>query len=297
MNSANVTFEVNKTAKYWAKKMLKSQVTSTEQLELASWLEKDEAHKLAFFRCRQQLLTNQTFYKRAIAASVAMAASIMLFFSLPNTIFESPVEPFELTSVQGNNHVLPDGSQVQLNVNSKVLVQYSSEQRLITLAKGDAWFDVVADNTRPFVVKYLSVEVKALGTSFAVKTHQNIQVQVTEHSVEVKDSATNQTRLVTEGAGVTKDHSNWREQTSKELNAALAWRDKLIIFDATPLSFALNELSHYLGKDIELVAPIAQDEPVTGRFNTNNASLALEMICDGMGLKQKQLSDKKILLF
>ncbi|GHG06024.1 FecR family protein [Thalassotalea marina] len=297
MNSPNKQFDINKTAKRWAKIMVNAQVSTTEQRELALWLEQDKAHKQAFFQYRQQLIAKQKPYRRVVAAGFAMAASIMLFILMPNMVLESPAVPLELTSIQSKTHVLPDGSRVELNVNSNILVQYTSEQRLITLTKGDAWFDVKADKTRPFIVKHLSVEVKALGTSFAVKTHQNLQVQVTEHSVEVKDKVTNQIRVVEQGEGIIKDHSNWREQTAKELNTALAWREQLIIFDATPLSLALEEISLYLGKDIELVAPIAHDEPVTGRFNTNNANLALEMICEGMGLKQKPLLDKKILLF
>lgn len=82
--------------------------------------------------------------------------------------------------------VLADNSTVLLNTDSQLRVQYQSDRRLLTLAQGEAHFEVAHDPQRPFEVFAGSGRVQALGTAFTVRmAQQGVSVFVTEGVVEV----------------------------------------------------------------------------------------------------------------
>jgi ferric-dicitrate binding protein FerR (iron transport regulator) len=74
-----------------------------------------------------------------------------------------------------------DGSQITLNKNSEVRypVAFTAASRQVKL-RGEAFFDVTPDKTRPFVITCDEVSVKVLGTSFQVSDRavSKITVQV-----------------------------------------------------------------------------------------------------------------------
>jgi ferric-dicitrate binding protein FerR (iron transport regulator) len=68
--------------------------------------------------------------------------------------------------------VLPDGTQVWLNSNSRLKYNndFYANNREVTL-DGEAYFDVTKDARLPFIVHAASIDIKVLGTSFAVKSY------------------------------------------------------------------------------------------------------------------------------
>jgi transmembrane sensor len=69
-------------------------------------------------------------------------------------------------------HILPDGSRVWLNADSKLSYGpgFGVETREVRLS-GEGYFDVVKDSTRPFIIHTLNMDLKVLGTSFNVKSY------------------------------------------------------------------------------------------------------------------------------
>ena len=68
--------------------------------------------------------------------------------------------------------ILPDGSKVWLNADSRLTYHntFNSRIREVEL-DGEAFFDVVKDSGRPFIVHTSGIDVKVLGTSFNVKSY------------------------------------------------------------------------------------------------------------------------------
>ena len=64
---------------------------------------------------------------------------------------------------------LADGTQLTLNANSRVIVEYTGRLRKLTLVKGEAMFNVAHEPQRPFEVIIGDRKVIALGTSFQVR--------------------------------------------------------------------------------------------------------------------------------
>lgn len=61
---------------------------------------------------------------------------------------------------------LSDGSTAEVNCDGHIEIQFDAERRLIRLGSGEAYFHVVRDPTRPFMVKVGVTTVTAVGTAF-----------------------------------------------------------------------------------------------------------------------------------
>lgn len=75
---------------------------------------------------------------------------------------------------QKANVVLPDGSKVWVNSDSKLSYgsRFNQKERVLSL-EGEAYFEVAPDKDRPFIVETNEMAVRALGTSFNVKSYED----------------------------------------------------------------------------------------------------------------------------
>ena len=84
---------------------------------------------------------------------------------------------------------LPDGTQVWLNADSKITYNenFLGREREVNLT-GEAYFDVVRDEERPFVIHTSVIDIRVLGTSFNVRSYAdepNTETSLVHGSVEV----------------------------------------------------------------------------------------------------------------
>ncbi len=87
------------------------------------------------------------------------------------------------------NLLLPDGTQVWLNSGSKLSYDktYGNNIREVSLS-GEAYFDVVKNPARPFIIHTVSIDIKVLGTAFNVKSfpgEKNTETSLIRGSIEV----------------------------------------------------------------------------------------------------------------
>ncbi len=130
----------------------------------------------------------------AIAASVLFAAVFMLVDGLNNAEKQVlPVTPalasYSTSTGQQKTVELPDGSVVTLNTNTRILIDFNDNRRRAILDRGEAFFEVVARPSQPFVVDTGSRAVTVLGTKFDVfRSGFDLQVSVVEGVVVVHSS-------------------------------------------------------------------------------------------------------------
>jgi transmembrane sensor len=134
-----------------------------------------------------------------VAASLLFATFLFYLF-----VGENPLKPSELTSAVEAGGVLvkhknltndilelqlPDSSRVELKPNSELSYsEHWGEQKREVRLIGEAFFEVVKDNKRPFYVHGGQIITKVLGTSFTVKAAMNarsIEVAVRTGKVSV----------------------------------------------------------------------------------------------------------------
>ena len=85
--------------------------------------------------------------------------------------------------------LLPDGTQVWLNSNSRLKYNsgFNSNSREVTL-EGEAYFDVAKDIARPFIVHVSALDVKVLATAFTIKSYpqdETIEATLLKGMIEV----------------------------------------------------------------------------------------------------------------
>jgi len=69
---------------------------------------------------------------------------------------------------------LPDGTQVWLNADSRIAYNENFQGNLREVSlQGEAYFDVVRDEKRPFVIHTQAIDIKVLGTAFNVRSYEN----------------------------------------------------------------------------------------------------------------------------
>lgn len=95
--------------------------------------------------------------------------------------------------------LLPDGTTVWLNAGSKLHYEndFRGTTRVVRL-EGEAFFDVIKDPARPFIVRASDIDIRVLGTAFNVKSYpedKNVEttlyhglVNVTRHNAKAATS-------------------------------------------------------------------------------------------------------------
>jgi transmembrane sensor len=180
---------------------------------------------------------------------------------------------------------LSDGTTIQLNTASAIQVDVNVRQRQVTLSRGEAFFNVTQDPTRPFIVKVGTGKIQVLGTKFNVRLDgRRASVAVLEGRVKVDGvdlHAGEGAKLTSETAAVKLPKINAAKMTS--------WREGKIYFDHDPLSKVLQEVNRYTE------TPFVVDEPDTARltlsgvFRTGDVDSVAFALRETYGLKTERV--------
>lgn len=143
---------------------------------------------------------------------------------------------------------LADGSRVFLNSESTLRfpVHFTGKKREVFLT-GEAYFEVVKDAAKPFIVHTDRTAVQVLGTEFNIMAYgdeENTEVTLVEGAVEVAVSKSHE-RLV---PGQQMSVNNTSLQTNVrqvKIDQYIAWKKGLFCFDAMPLEQLLRGLSRW----------------------------------------------------
>ncbi len=265
------------------------------------------------------LATRKSMSRVAIIGSaLALAASIAVVIS----IISGPVR--EASDNDGGRHIvatdylyheLDDGSEIDLNAGSAVVVKYSESERLIHLVSGEAHFTVAKNPDRPFVVKTKGALVRAVGTAFNVRVAQNeLEVLVTEGVVrmetgvasefagspEFKDSPAavdlgrGQRSTIMFGEGEPQAVVDLVEL--KDLEDLLSWKPVVFDFEGTPLSDAILQFNERNEKQLVLTDGSLADFPVVASFRSDNLEGFARLLELTAGLEIDDSQYNKIIL-
>jgi transmembrane sensor len=197
----------------------------------------------------------------ASAASVALVACIALQW--PDA--EPPVVSHRTELGEQRSIALYDGSIVTLNTLSEATVRFDRATRRVTLVAGEAMFDVVSDPDRPFVVETGSVTLNVTGTKFSVyRRDDSTRVAVVEGSVRAVSRHTpDRPVIVRAGEGVVATGRGILPDTRFDVERAIAWTERRLVFDGAPLSEVVHEFNRYNRKPL-----IVEDSALANRAIT-----------------------------
>jgi transmembrane sensor len=107
---------------------------------------------------------------------------------------------------QQKARLLADGSEVILNTNSQIRVDYGGGYRQVHLLQGEALFSVAKDTERPFRVYAANGRIEALGTAFSVYLNGgDVNVTVTEGRVSLASLSPSRSKVARLATSVGQD--------------------------------------------------------------------------------------------
>uniref|UniRef100_UPI003216A622 FecR family protein n=1 Tax=uncultured Draconibacterium sp. TaxID=1573823 RepID=UPI003216A622 len=229
------------------------------------------------------------FYKYAAVVVVALLlGSIGYYIGFRNQI---PAVYNEIISAENqvlNEYVLPDGSVVALNSNSKLQFpkKFKGNIREVAII-GEAFFDVKPNPEKPFVINAGNAQVKVLGTSFNVCAYpdsETIEVTVKTGKVQVISkhtdlTAENREVFLTPGErGTLFAQNHLLEKTVNTDPNFLAWKTHDLIFNEVPLNKVVQSLEKAYHIEIELTEPELNDLLYEGHFDQKPIDFVLDVI-------------------
>jgi transmembrane sensor len=195
---------------------------------------------------------------------------------------------------------LEDGSQVRLDTDTQLAVRFGKSSRKIELLRGQAFFDVAHDPSRPFTVRADGTEVLALGTRFDVRRDAGIvRVILLEGRVQVRRAdgdgrwtmAPGEQLRLTEAATTTLPTVNRIDAA-----AATSWTTGRLTFRAMPLAEAIAEVNRYDRRKITLDAADLASRPVNGEFESGDTEAFVTAVADLLGLEIDRSGEGEIVL-
>lgn len=211
-----------------------------------------------------------------------------------------------------------DGSFAEVRGDSEVRAEYTAAERTVRLVRGEAHFSVEKDSSRPFLVAAGETAVRAVGTSFNVRLEaQAVEVLVTEGTVQVADRDAGTTPaeappLVTAGerAVVARRPAEVRASvpqavevsaaTAAELERALAWQSKRLVFDRTPLQDAIDAFNRHADSTAGLQIVLGDEglraRRLGGTFRAQNAEAFVRLLEQSVEVRAER-RENRIVLF
>ncbi|WP_460421231.1 FecR family protein [Pseudomonas sp. ZL2] len=174
---------------------------------------------------------------------------------------------------------LPDGSQLEVNGRTQLVVQFSAGQRRIELREGEVMFSVAHDSGRPFMVSTGHGTVTVTGTRFDVRQDpEQTRVAVENGSVRVEGRDASRA-LLTAGFG---SHIDARGQVAApyavDAAAVTAWRKGKLVFNDVPLSEVVKDVSRYRELPLRVAPGKVAALRLSSTFNADDTDALLRAL-------------------
>jgi transmembrane sensor len=248
------------------------------QRELGAWLAQSIAHRVAFVRLdfewqrtgrlavlrssEPQSSINDSSRRVGISLFRIAAAMLLVATVVGGAIYlRPPHDEIYATSVGGHKTVtFSDGSQIELNTDTVLRVRMA-DNRSVTLEKGEAYFQIRHDATRPFVVTVANHSITDLGTKFLLRTAlSGMEVALIEGRARVDTASllgSGQSATLKAGdvAVATADAISVVKKSKSDLTNELSWRQGLLVFHHATLEEAASQFNRYNTGKIVIADP------------------------------------------
>jgi len=240
------------------------------------------------------------------AAIIILLSVITIILIRNNNIFVKQDSNLQVIVPSGEKTelILPDGTQVWLNSESKLIypADFTPRERTVTL-EGEAYFEVSKLDKSKFTVCTQNFKVKVLGTKFNVKSYPNdptIETTVVEGMVKVESEElksnfspiilkpaerlvyTKDTRSLAKNTPSDLDSLSGEESTNSashreilighvNTNNITCWKDHLLVFDNETFEEITLKLSRWYKVQIYLLDEELKTQRYTGKFVHNES--------------------------
>jgi transmembrane sensor len=251
----------------------------------------------------------------AAVALVAVIVGLMSVLLIPASddsksqlVATTQVGTYE-TAIGGISTVrLSDGSQLTLNTNSHLDVEFTELQRIIRLQRGEFHIDVAHEPSRPLRVIAAGQMVQAVGTAFTVKIDDDQHVELLVVDGIVKVGVVPEDLLAADDSNAMVHYSKGERivlnaagdfletLAPDEIEVQLSWREGNLIFDGETLGDAISEISRYTTSKFIFVDEDLQRIRVAGLFKAGDVAGFLVSLRANFDIAYEHVGDDTIKL-
>lgn len=240
-----------------------------------------------FAKVKSKIESTATSSKQAktvrLRPFIGIAASLLLLMAVfvGNGLLGDPDVQFA-ASVNNEKITFPDGSIAKLKKGSTISYDEDWDKSRRVRLKGSAYFDVVTNNTKPFVIEGESSMVTVLGTRFIYESKgETGYVDMLEGKVRL--DVGNESAILTkeiEPTAVFKD-GKIEQTTNQEIVAS--WYVHEFEYNDEPLSVIVSELSDWHDRIIDLPETLGACT-FSGKLDKDDISKALDTLAKALGV-------------
>jgi len=284
--------DIEARAAEWLERRVGENWSQDNQAALDAWLAQSPAHTVAYWRLnaawsRTRRLAAVHPQKEAqswtanrflpILLRLAAGLAIVAVGIAAAQFLLQPRERTFSTAIGGHESVaFADGSRIELNTNTVLRARMTTDQRIVWLDRGEAYFQIKHDPAHPFIVMVGNHRVTDLGTQFSVRRETGrlqvavMQGRVTLDAPDAQGAA--QIALLTPGdvATAVANRISVKRASQKILTLGLSWRHGALVFDNTSLSDAAVEFNRYNRQQLVIADPSVASLKIYGTFRADN---------------------------
>lgn len=239
-------------------------------------------------------------------AAAAVAAAVMVGL-LGQALWQGDRTPEIATrTAELRDVTLDDGSVVTLGPKSSITVGFTQAERRVALTAGEAFFAVVDNPARPFVVTVGDMRVRVVGTQFDVHHGPDaVRVSVLEGSVEVTvppeptptPTARPETTVLTAGQQIVATHAG-RAVAVRQVaaEASGAWRLGRLSYRGASLREVIADANRYYDGQIVLASEEIGALKVTASFRTDRIDQMINVLVMALPIEAERQARNRILL-
>jgi transmembrane sensor len=237
---------------------------------------------------------HRNLYLRIAASVLILLAVGYLAYRVTNTT--EAIRPVTVVADgQTVADTLPDGSDVYLNKQTKLVYAYDKRKQTHTVKlKGEAYFSINHEDTKKFIVDVGDVFIRDIGTRFNVTAYEEsntVEVVVVEGEVEFFTKGDSGVRLQAGGKGV-YNRTTKTFSIEKPDSNVLAYKTRFFSFSNTPLEEAAAILNEVYDQKIVISKNIENcNFLLNASFPDDEIDEIAEVIADTFGLTVNETGD------
>ena len=201
---------------------------------------------------------------------------------------------------------LPDGTHVWLNAASTLTypIEFSGSTREVVLA-GEAYFEVVKNGAKPFVVHTAKQRTEVLGTSFNINAYGNETVTKTTlvtGALRVNATINNHTNeqsliLTPNQQSIVGDNGNEIKVNQVNPQLATAWKNGLFNFHGLSIDESLKQIERWY--DIDIAYRGSKPKGYLGGKMSRGVKLStfLEFLEKDFNIQSELKADRTLILY
>ena len=244
-------------------------------------------HSCKEFKPKKLLLYLEKF--AAILFIPLLIASLLYYFT-NKPILDQRFSYNEIDNAYGtvSKLTLPDGTKVWLNSGShfKYPLIFKKGIRQVYLS-GEAYFEVIKNKKKPFVVSTSDIDIMATGTVFNVMAYNNEDnIEATLVSGKISMAKENKSSLLpTPVISVSPGQKAILNKAKKKISInridvakVISWKDGKLIFEDDPMDVVIKKLDRWYNTNIVLVDSELKTYRYTATFAGETLTQILELL-------------------